>query len=96
MLLSLIVFIFAVLFSKHLDAKCIDVEIVEDIKKELNLVNPYVQHYRCAANHLQKHNVSSVKLCLLSSRKNDGRLFNIPVASKVAALIVGDIDMDFN
>ena len=35
------------------------------------------------------------KLCLLGSRQTDGRIYNIPSASKVAALLVGDFDESF-
>lgn len=33
-----------------------------------------------------------LKLCLLGSRNNDGRIYNVPSESEVAALIVGDFD----
>ena len=82
--------------SKHFDAKSIDAGIVEDIKTALDFVNPYVQHYRCAANHVDKERIPLIKLCLLSARNHDGRVFNTPTASEVAALIVGDFDMNFS
>ena len=50
----------------------------------------------CAANHISNNPSTDFKLCLVSSRKHDGRLYNIPSVSEVAALIVGDIDMSVN
>lgn len=59
-------------------------------------MNPYVKQYRHAALEMRSNESLNMKLCLLSSRKHDGRVYNTPSASEVAALIVGDIDMNFN
>lgn len=37
-----------------------------------------------------------MRLRLISSRQHDGRRYNLPTQSEVAALIVGDIDLNFD
>jgi hypothetical protein len=37
-------------------------------------------------------NVENLKLRLIADRKTDGRIYNQPTVSEVAALVVGDID----
>ncbi|XP_028789423.1 uncharacterized protein LOC114745432 [Neltuma alba] len=81
--------------SKHSKESTINHEIVLQIKNELDHVNPFVQQYRRASSMLSQPNSTPLKLCLLSSRQCDGRTYNLPTASEVAALIVGDIDMSF-
>ncbi|KAI9083958.1 hypothetical protein K1719_034216 [Acacia pycnantha] len=41
-------------------------------------------------------NEVSNRISAVSTRQNDGRTYNMPNASEVAALVVGDIDMTFN
>ncbi|XP_028767101.1 uncharacterized protein LOC114724813 [Neltuma alba] len=82
--------------SKHQKESTIDPGIVVQIKMVLDEINPFVQQYRFASQFLSIQNHQHLKLCLLSSRAHDGRTYNLPSASEVAALIVGDIDMTFN
>lgn len=74
----------------------IDVETVDVIKKVLDEVNPYVKQYRAAASLLANYSSIDLKLCLLSRRQQDGRCYNLPTASEVAALVVGDLDESYN
>ena len=87
--------IYICLFSNHSKESTIDSGIVSDIKRVLDAVNPFVQQYRFAADLLNNRPSIDMKLRLVSSRLHDGRQFNVPTASEVAALIVGDIDLDF-
>ncbi|KAI9103507.1 hypothetical protein K1719_023130 [Acacia pycnantha] len=45
---------------------------------------------------LNHPNPPTLKMCLIGNTHNDGRTYNMPNASEVAALVVGDIDMPFN
>jgi hypothetical protein len=54
--------------------------------------NVLAQGFRMARARLQEENITDVKLKLMSERKSDGRIYNKPTVSEVAALIVGDID----
>ncbi|KAI9124277.1 hypothetical protein K1719_005577 [Acacia pycnantha] len=74
----------------------IDAIIVDQIKQQLDEVNPFVQQYRVVSTLLNHPSPPTLKMCLISTRQNDGRTYNMPNASEVAALIVGDIDMTFN
>ncbi|KAI9123500.1 hypothetical protein K1719_004800 [Acacia pycnantha] len=82
--------------SKFQQQSTIDAIIVDQIKKQLDEVNPFVQQYRVASTLLDHPNPPTLKMCLISTRQNDGRTYNMPDASEVAALVVGDIDMAFN
>ncbi|XP_028758138.1 uncharacterized protein LOC114717208 [Neltuma alba] len=86
--------IFAV--SKHLKDCSIDDKIVDQIKKVLDEVNPFVKQYRLASSVINNGPHLDVKLRLISGRHHDGRTYNLPSANEVAALIVGDIDMNFS
>ena len=69
---------------------------MELIRDELNKSNPFVAQFRTAANILASNRHQTLKLVLLGTRKSDGRNYNLPTASEVAALVVGDIDCDFS
>ncbi|XP_028782636.1 uncharacterized protein LOC114738734 [Neltuma alba] len=81
---------------KHQEKTSIDPKIVKQIKEALDAVNPFVQQYRAASSRIIGEDCHDLKLCLISSREHDGRTFNLPSASEVAALVVGDVDMAFN
>lgn len=82
--------------SQRQQDKSIDPAIVQLIKDELDRSNPFVTQFRAAATFLADNPHQSLKLVLLGSRKFDGRTYNLPTSSEVAALIVGDIDHNFN
>jgi hypothetical protein len=54
--------------------------------------NTHAKVFRMARSRLLEGNVGDVKLKLIAERKTDGRVYNKPTVSEVAALIVGDID----
>ncbi|KAK7323502.1 hypothetical protein VNO77_26978 [Canavalia gladiata] len=66
--------------------------IVEDLKDMLDEVNPYAKVYRMARDKLNAGNVDNLKLRIIGKRGKDGRRYNLPTVSEVAALIVGDFD----
>ncbi|KAL6553737.1 hypothetical protein OROMI_019410 [Orobanche minor] len=68
------------------------VDIVKHIKKILDENNLFVQWFRFAGERLRDDNVLDIKLRLVCRRSYDGKRYNLPQASEVAALIVGDID----
>ncbi|CAJ2634938.1 unnamed protein product, partial [Trifolium pratense] len=51
-----------------------------------------IHSVRMARDKLQAGNVKELKLRLIHDRKTDGRIYNTPTVSEVAALIVGDVD----
>ncbi|GAU27991.1 hypothetical protein TSUD_373870 [Trifolium subterraneum] len=67
--------------------------IVRDIREALDgCDNPYVRTYTTVRNTLYLQGTPNVKLRILGKRGRDGRRYNLPTASEVAALIVGDFD----
>jgi len=65
---------------------------VKDLKAMLDHNNVHAKAFRMARDMLVDGPVQDVKLKLISDRKIDGRIYNKPTVSEVAALIVGDID----
>ena len=56
--------------------------------------NPIAKNFRMAAEHFRENPENDVKLCLIGRRSRDGRMYNLPTCSEVAALIVGMILYD--
>ncbi|GAU39655.1 hypothetical protein TSUD_18380 [Trifolium subterraneum] len=75
------------------DVLAIKSSIVKDIREALDgCDNPYVRTYTTVRNTLHLHETPNIKLRILGKRGRDGRRYNLPTASEVAALIVGDFD----
>ena len=72
--------------------KNIDPTIVENLSKMLYENNTHAKCFRMARERLNSDiYVPDLKLRLISDRKTDGRIYNLPTVSEVAALIAGDI-----
>ena len=54
--------------------------------------NSYVKTYRTIRDKFTDCQSGSIKLRILGKRNSDGRRYNLPTASEVTALIVGDFD----
>ncbi|TXG69924.1 hypothetical protein EZV62_004859 [Acer yangbiense] len=54
--------------------------------------NVLAQSFRYARDRYKEEDFTGVKMRLIRHRSKDGRTYNLPTASEVAALIVGDID----
>ncbi|XP_045792116.1 uncharacterized protein LOC123886886 [Trifolium pratense] len=74
------------------DNKSIDPDIVRSLSRMLDEHNVHAKAFRMARDKLQAGNVKELKLRLIHDRKTDGRIYNTPTVSEVAALIVGDVD----
>ncbi|KAF7831919.1 ATP-dependent DNA helicase PIF1-like [Senna tora] len=61
--------------------------------KLLDTFNPLVMQYRIVKEHLQSSNSNDLRLKLIRKRNSNARTYNLPPASEVAALIVGNFDM---
>nr|KAJ0202598.1 hypothetical protein LSAT_V11C500253590 [Lactuca sativa] len=68
-----------------------DSDIIQDIKVMLDSNNVLVRSYKMVRDTFQKNPQVDMKLRLIGRRERDGRTYNLPTASEVAALIVGDI-----
>ncbi|KAL6554152.1 hypothetical protein OROMI_019825 [Orobanche minor] len=66
--------------------------IVQKLKEMLDENNILVQSFRMARDKIQQCSDANIKLKLIGRRDKDGRMYNLPTASEVAALVVGDFD----
>ena len=67
----------------------LDERIIIVIKDMLNHHNHYAQRFRMTRDKLHSAAVPDLKMKLISQRQTDGRLYNLPTTTEVAALIVG-------
>ncbi|GJR15905.1 DNA helicase PIF1, ATP-dependent [Tanacetum coccineum] len=74
----------------------IDFQLTTDIRDMLDSINPLVKDFRMAGERIKSSDDKNLKLKLIGTRKRDGRDYNLPTASEVAALIVGDFDSTKN
>ncbi|RYR24912.1 hypothetical protein Ahy_B02g058501 [Arachis hypogaea] len=69
-----------------------DREIVAILRNILDKYNSLAKSFCYARDRYQQENCTNIKLKLISKRTTDGRIYNLPSASEVAALIVGDVE----
>ncbi|KAF7833155.1 helicase-like protein [Senna tora] len=70
-----------------------DASIVLQISQLLDSCNPLVKQYQTVKDRCRSSNTRNLRLKLIRKRNSDARTYNLPTASEVAALIVGDIDL---
>nr|GEY59524.1 hypothetical protein [Tanacetum cinerariifolium] len=70
----------------------LDYQLTTDIRDLLDEINPLVQDFRMAGERIRFSDDEKTSLRLIVTRQRDGRQYNLPMASEVAALIVGDFD----
>lgn len=58
----------------------------------LYIHNTHVKSFLMARRWPNQTNVHNLKLKLISTRSTDGRLYNQPIVSEGATLIIGDVD----
>ena len=84
-------YFYIVFCSQHVE---IQPEIVSTLSQMLDEYNVHAKSFRMARDRLVDSQVDNVKLRLIAAREKDGRTYNLPNVSKVAALIIGDFDPD--
>ncbi|XP_076953594.1 uncharacterized protein LOC143627715 [Bidens hawaiensis] len=77
------------------DEKRLDTEIITWLKEMLDRQNVLVKTYRMARDFCNEQPDKELKLRLIYNREKDGRTYNLPTSSEVAALIVGDIEESY-
>ncbi|KAK9689053.1 hypothetical protein RND81_09G031800 [Saponaria officinalis] len=73
-----------------------DDRVIRLLKEMIDQHNPLAATFRMARDRLRVGVEGDVKLRLISRRQTDGRTYNLPTTSEVAALIVGDIGDTFD
>ncbi|XP_070050497.1 uncharacterized protein [Nicotiana tomentosiformis] len=67
-------------------------EIMNDLKQMLDDNNILAKSFRMVKDQFQVDRTSNVRLRLIGKRGSEGRRYNLPTVSEVAALIVGDFE----
>ncbi|XP_035830062.1 uncharacterized protein LOC110944793 [Helianthus annuus] len=70
----------------------LDTELIEYLKVILDSNNELVKTYRRVRDRFVDNPQVDLKLRLKANRSKDGRTYNLPTSSEVAALIVGNIE----
>nr|KAJ0209786.1 hypothetical protein LSAT_V11C400186900 [Lactuca sativa] len=73
------------------NSSVLDNDIIQDLKLMLDSNNVLVHSYRMVRDCFHENPHVNIKLRIIGRRDQDGRTNNLPSASEVAALIVGDI-----
>lgn len=74
------------------DDEKIEKEIVTKLKLMLDENNGHAKAFRMARDVMKENTFQDLKLKLISNRTSNGCVYNMPIVSKVSALIAGDID----
>nr|GEX17539.1 hypothetical protein [Tanacetum cinerariifolium] len=67
-------------------------QLTTDIRDLLDEINQLVQDFRVVGERIRSSDDEKISLRLIVIRQGDGRQYNLPTASEVVALIVGDFD----
>ncbi|KAL4287547.1 hypothetical protein AHAS_Ahas19G0197100 [Arachis hypogaea] len=82
----------AIGYSYHHNS--IDQTIVADLNGMLDSHNSLAKSFRYARQRFARDSTIPLQLRLIKKRNTDGRRYNLPSASEVAAFIVGDFDTE--
>lgn len=66
--------------------------MVEQLKKMLDDNNVLLKSFRMVRDRYQIKPFDNFRLWLLNAKDTDGRQYNLPVASKIARLIISDME----
>ncbi|KAF8115382.1 hypothetical protein N665_0028s0044 [Sinapis alba] len=71
-------------------------KVLQMLMAMLDECNPYVHQFRSARDRFDTNPDQTFHMCIISSREKDGRTYDTPSASEVAALIPGDFNLDMD
>ncbi|KAF7820632.1 uncharacterized protein G2W53_026087 [Senna tora] len=69
-----------------------DASVVMQLSQMLDSINPLVKVFRSVKDHPSLSSRDSLRLKLIKKRTTGARIYNLPTADEVVALIVGDFD----
>ncbi|XP_058726064.1 uncharacterized protein LOC131597379 [Vicia villosa] len=72
--------------------KNIDPEVVQQLSTMMYEHNTHAKSFKMAKQWFNEVDTQNLKLRLIADKSTDGRVYNQPTVSEVAALVVGDID----
>ncbi|CAN7091800.1 unnamed protein product, partial [Brassica rapa subsp. narinosa] len=71
-------------------------KVIQALMAMLDECNPYVHQFRSARDRFDTNPDQTFHMRIISSREKDGRTYDTPTASEVAALIPGDFNLDMD
>ncbi|CAN7086962.1 unnamed protein product, partial [Brassica oleracea var. botrytis] len=71
-------------------------KVIQALLAMLDECNPYVHQFRSARDRFDTNPDHTFHMRIISSREKDGRTYDTPTASEVAALIPGDFNLDMD
>ncbi|KAF7807998.1 putative PIF1 DNA helicase/replication protein A1-like protein [Senna tora] len=77
--------------SSAFEDQC-DASIVMQLSQMLDSINPLVKVFRSVKDHPSLSSRDSLRLKLIKKHTTDARIYNLPTANEITALIVGDFD----
>ena len=76
------------------DRNYVDPDIVTGFMEMLDQCNQLVKYFRMVRDRFGESDIYNVRIHLIRSRNSSERQFDLPVTSKIAALIVGDFNIE--
>ncbi|XP_075650013.1 uncharacterized protein LOC142620542 [Castanea sativa] len=76
------------------DRNYVDPDIVTGLMEMLDQCNQLVKYLRMVRDKFDESDIHNVRIRLIRSRNSGERQYNLPVMSEVAALIVGDFNIE--
>ena len=80
--------------SQEDDRNYVDPYIVTGLMEMLDQCNQLVKYFRMVRDKFGESNIHNVRIHLIRSRNSSERQYDLPVTSKIAALIVGDFNIE--
>lgn len=71
-------------------------KVIERLVKMLDEVNPCVNQFRTARERFRSFPEEKLHMRIVSNRETDGRTYDTPTASEVAALIPEDFNLEIS
>lgn len=84
------------LYLWHITQDHLDPQVVIKLIIMLDEHNVFAKSFRMAKERCETTPTTYLRLKLISDRPIDGKIYNLPTISEVAALIVGDVDTPSN
>ena len=76
------------------DRNYVDPDIVTELMEMLDQWNQLVKYFRMVRDRFDESNIHNVRIHLIWSRNFGERQYDLPVTSEIAALIVGDFNIE--
>ncbi|RIA91507.1 hypothetical protein C1645_692614, partial [Glomus cerebriforme] len=76
--------------NRHNIMRELDANILQYLTEMLDECNPYIQNFRQARDVILAEETTYISMLIYSDRSRDPHRYNVPTASDVAAIMIGD------